>query len=622
MILLYPSTEQEFADNGLGALSDAISCQAVEELNGAFELTLEYPVTGIHYGDIVPRCIIFARPNPYSDPQPFRAYRITKPLSGRVTVYAEHISYDLSGYPVESFTASSAAEAMSKLKSAAVVDNPFVFYTDKATAAKMEVTQPSSIRSLLGGSTGSILDVYGGEFEFDRWTVKLLGQRGSNNGVSIRYGKNLTDLEQDENISNVSTGIYPYYKDSDGNLVTLPEKIINAPGTYDFAKIIPVDLSDKFEEQPTEEQLREAAEKYVTDNNIGVPTVSITVAFQPLEQTEEYKDIALLEKVKLGDTVNVEYDKLGVSATAKCVKTTYDALKDRYISVELGDAKTNIADTIVKQQQEINEKPSDSMMKDAITNLTETLLGAKGGAVRIADTDQDGLPDTIFLANSNDLNTAQKVWRFNFEGWGASENGINGPYVMGATFESGMIADFITTGILTANLIKAGILQSSNGKTSINMETGDCNMYGTYTSEWTRSDGTGEVTMNPNGITFYLDGNHRGSIYLAENGETYSSAAGFSLHRKKFVGDHTAPDQDKLFAWMDDDDKRHISTDFLTVLNTASGTIFPGLSGGGIKVENGLIKDWNMSGTWSGTLNFDRVKLVFKNGLLADAINT
>lgn len=621
MILLYPSTEQEFADNGLGALSDAISCQAVEELNGAFELTLEYPVTGIHYGDIVPRCIIFARPNPYSDPQPFRAYRITKPLSGRVTVYAEHISYDLSGYPVEPFTASSAAEAMSKLGSAAVVDNPFTFYTDKSTTAAMEVIQPSSIRSLLGGSTGSILDVYGGEFEFDRWTVKLLGQRGSNNGVSIRYGKNLTDLEQDENISNVSTGIYPYYKDSDGNLVTLPEKIINAPGTYDFAKIIPVDLSDKFEEQPTEEQLREAAEKYVTDNNIGVPTVSITVAFQPLEQTEEYKDIALLEKVKLGDTVNVEYDKLGVSATAKCVKTTYDALKDRYISVELGDAKTNIADTIVKQQQEINEKPSDSMLQNAVNNATNWITGTNGGYVVIRKNDA-GQPYEILIMDKADIETAQKVWRWNQGGLGYSDNGYNGPYETAITQDGSIVASFITTGILTANLIKAGILQSSNGKTSINMETGDCNMYGTYTSEWTRSDGTGEVTMNPNGITFYLDGNHRGSIYLATNGETYSSAAGFSLHRKKFVGDHTAPDQDKLFAWMDDDDKRHISTDFLTVLNTASGTIFPGLSGGGIKVENGLIKDWNMSGTWSGTLNFDRVKLVFKNGLLADAINT
>lgn len=562
MILLYPNAEQEFADNGLGALSDVISCQVTEELNGAFEATLEYPVTGIHYEDIAPRCIIFAKPNPYSDPQPFRVYRITKPLSGRVAVYAEHISYDLSGYPVEPFTASSAAEAMSKLESAAVVDNPFTFYTDKSTTAAMEVIQPSSIRSLLGGSTGSILDVYGGEFEFDRWTVKLLGQRGSNNGVSIRYGKNLTDLEQDENISNVSTGIYPYYKDSDGNLVTLPEKIINAPGTYDFAKIIPVDLSDKFEEQPTEEQLREAAEKYVTDNNIGVPTVSITVAFQPLEQTEEYKDIALLEKVKLGDTVNVEYDKLGVSATAKCVKTTYDALKDRYISVELGDAKTNIADTIVKQQQEINEKPSDSMLQNAVNNATNWITGTNGGYVVIRKNDA-GQPYEILIMDKADIETAQKVWRWNQGGLGYSDNGYNGPYETAITQDGSIVASFITTGILTANLIKAGILQSSNGKTSINMESGDCNMYGTYTSEWTRSDGTGKVTMNPDGINFELNDKHRATMRLDGQGESLVSSTTYALHIPDDANNDYNPSTAVEFAVMRRDGTTLLDIDFL-----------------------------------------------------------
>ncbi len=529
MILLYPSTEQEFTDNGLGALSDTISCQVTEELNGAFEATLEYPVTGIHYEDIAPRCIIFAKPNPYSDPQPFRVYRITKPLSGRVAVYAEHISYDLSGYPVEPFTASSAAEAMSKLESAAVVDNPFTFYTDKSTTAAMEVIQPSSIRSLLGGSTGSILDVYGGEYEFDRWTVKLLGQRGTNNGVSIRYGKNLTDLEQDENISNVSTGIYPYYKNSDGNLVTLSEKIINAPGTYDFTKIIPVDLSDKFEEQPTEDQLREAAEKYVTDNNIGIPTVSITVAFQPLEQTEEYKDIALLEKVKLGDTVNVEYDKLGVSATAKCVKTTYDALKDRYTSVELGNAKTNIADTIVQQQQEINEKPSDSILQNAVNNATNWITGTNGGYVVIHRNDV-GQPYEILIMDKEDIETAQKVWRWNQGGLGYSDNGYNGPYETAITQDGSIVASFITTGILTANLIKAGILQSSNGKTSINMETGECNMSGTYTSEWTFTNGAkGKITVDPGGVRIFYNGKLAGEYYVTSGGESVVKAQALSL---------------------------------------------------------------------------------------------
>lgn len=358
--VLYESTESTFETNGLGVLSDTISCQVVEERNGIFEITLEYPLTGIHYQEIKQRRIIFIKPNPYEDPQPFRIYRITKPLSGKITVYAQHISYDLSGVPVSPFSSGSVTGALSGLKTNAAVTNPFSFWTDKTSTGDFAVTVPTSTRTLLGGSDGSILDVFGGEYKFDRWTVRLYNNRGKNSGVSIRYGKNLMDLQQDENISNVVTGIYPYWLSSEGELTELPEKIVNAPGTYDFTRISAIDFSGDFEEAPTEEQLRDRANDYISSNNVGVPTVSITVEFQPLEQTEEYKDIALLERVNLCDTVNVEYSELGVSATAKCVKTTYDALKDKYISIELGDAKTNIADTIIQQQQEINEKPSVS----------------------------------------------------------------------------------------------------------------------------------------------------------------------------------------------------------------------------------------------------------------------
>ena len=129
-------------------------------------------------------------------------------------------------------------------KTKAAVENPFTFWTDKTTQAAFSVETPASIRSLLGGSQGSILDVYGGEYEFDRWTVRLWNQRGQDSGVTIRYGKNLTDLQQDENISNVATGVYPYWKSAgeDATLVELPEKIVNAPGTYNFTRVVPLDV--------------------------------------------------------------------------------------------------------------------------------------------------------------------------------------------------------------------------------------------------------------------------------------------------------------------------------------------------------------------------------------------
>lgn len=469
--VLYESTESTFETNGLGVLSDTISCQVVEERNGIFEITLEYPLTGIHYQEIKQRRIIFVKPNPYEDPQPFRIYRITKPLSGKITVYAQHISYDLSGVPVSPFSSGSVTGALSGLKTNAAVTNPFSFWTDKTSTGDFAVTAPTSTRTLLGGSDGSILDVFGGEYKFDRWTVRLYNNRGKNSGVSIRYGKNLMDLQQDENISNVVTGIYPYWLSSEGELTELPEKIVNAPGTYDFTRISAIDFSGDFEEAPTEEQLRDRANDYISSNNVGVPTVSITVEFQPLEQTEEYKDIALLERVNLCDTVNVEYSELGVSATAKCVKTTYDALKDKYISIELGDAKTNIADTIVQQQQEINEKPSVSFLEQAVINATNWITGNKGGYV-IFQRNADGQPYEILIMDTPDINTATKVWRWNNGGLGYSSNGYEGPFATAITQDGAIVANFITTGTLQANLIKSGIIQSRDGRAYFNLDTG------------------------------------------------------------------------------------------------------------------------------------------------------
>lgn len=451
--ILFPSTATEFNTQGLGVLTDAISCTVNEERNGAFELTMQYPDTGVHFDEITDRCIIYAIPSPYREPQPFRIYRITRPMNGIIMVYAQHITYDLSGVPLNPFTAINAPDALSKLSLNAAVDSPFTFWTDKSTVASFAVSTPSSTRSVLGGSSGSILDVYGGEYEWDGFTVRLYGHRGYDNGVVISYGKNLTDIEQDRNISNVATGIYPYWTNAEGALVTCDPKIVNAPGTYDFTRVVPVDFSSDFETQPTPAQLQARAEKYVEDNKIGIPKTSITASFVQLEQFPEYEDLALLEKCDLCDTVTIRYPQLGVEAKAEIVKIETDVLLERYNSVEIGDVRTNIADTIVGQQQEIKQKPSETYLREAVIALTETILGASGGAVRLLDTNSDGMPDTLYIADDPDPTKARKVWRFNHEGWGASKNGYNGPFSYGATLENGMVADFITAGTLNADLV-------------------------------------------------------------------------------------------------------------------------------------------------------------------------
>lgn len=459
--ILYDQAETLFDTNGLGILADTIDATVEEEVNGVYELEMKYPVKGILFSEIVRRSIILAKPDPISNPQPFRVYRITKPLNGIVRVYARHIAYDLKGVPVSPFAASGTAASLQGLKNNAVSQCPFEFFTDKTASGTFAVAVPSAIWSLLGGQRGSVLDVFGGEYQFDRWKVNLLTRRGADRGVSIRYGKNLTSFEQDENCASCCTGIYPYWKDSAGNLVELPEKIVLAAGDYGYEDIRPIDFSSDWDAAPTEEQLRERTEKYISDNEIGVPSVSWTVGFAALEQTEEYKGMALLERVLLGDTVHVEFPEMNVSASARAVRVKYKPLLDRYDSITLGKVKSNLADTIVKQKQEISQKPSTQDMTSIINDkLSVTIPGINGGAVRLLDTNGDGNPDELYIADNADPALAVKVWRFNYEGWAASKNGYNGPFIFGATLDSGLLANFVTAAKLVA-----GTIQSKDGET-------------------------------------------------------------------------------------------------------------------------------------------------------------
>ena len=245
-------------------------------------------------------------------------------------------------------------------------------------------------------------------------------------------------------------------------LVELPEKIINAPGTYNFVRIRTLDLSSEFEEQPTVEQLRAKAEKYVEANNIGIPTVSLSVSFAQLEQSEEYKGLKLLERVSLFDTVNVEFPALRVSATAKAVKLIYDVLADRVKSITLGSVKSNIADTIVEQQQEIAKAPTRTDLERAKEAATAWLTNGKGYAYFRKD-DLGNIVDILFM-DTQDTSTAVNVMRVGQSGIGFSHNGVNGPYESAWTIDGRFVADFITTGTLNAALIRAGVLQDKTGK--------------------------------------------------------------------------------------------------------------------------------------------------------------
>ena len=242
-LVLHPDTATTFRNNGIGVLSDAITAKVVRELNGQYELTLKYPDTGMYAAFIADRHIVMAKPDPVTDPQPFRIYRVNPVSKGTITAYARHIAYDTMGIPCAPFTAASCADAVRSLSVNAATDCPFSFTTDKTVSGSLTVDVPKSIWGIMGGSAGSILDRYGGEYDFDGYNIALYTRLGANRGVSIRYGKNLTTLEQDRNCANVYTGVFPYWKPYEGDVVMLPEQIINATGTYNFTRILPLDLS-------------------------------------------------------------------------------------------------------------------------------------------------------------------------------------------------------------------------------------------------------------------------------------------------------------------------------------------------------------------------------------------
>ena len=348
MILLYDPEEKLFDTNGIGSLADAVSCIVTEERNSTFELELVYPITGQHYADIQYRSLIFVKPNPFDQPQPFRVYRISKPLNGLVTVYAWHISYDLNGIPVKPFHTYTIDATLSALTTNAAITNDFTFSTDKPDSMAGEVLTdaPYSARAILGGIEGSVLQTYRGEFKFDRFNVALLTNRGANNGVTLRYGKNIVGMTQDEDYSGLYTGVAPFWKGED-TAVYLPETIVFAQGSFGFERILSLDLSGEFDSEPTLDQLRARASQYISDNAISTPKDSLDI---------DYAMDATIGSVRLCDTVSCLYMALGIQATAKVVKTVYDALLERYKSITLGSIRSNFADSYAQQTQNLTRR--------------------------------------------------------------------------------------------------------------------------------------------------------------------------------------------------------------------------------------------------------------------------
>lgn len=387
--ILYDKTETTFTSNGLGRLADCLRCIVTEERNGIYECEFDYPISGTKYDQIQEGQIIAVTHDDNGDIQPFDIYHRTAPINGIVTFYARHISYRQIGITVEPFTASGIANAIVGIKANSYDTNPFTYSTDKTTAGDYTVKVPSSAKALLGGNENSLLDVFGaGEYEFDKFNVHLWVRRGIDTDVQIRYRKNLADITHDVDYTESYNGIVPYWLgmapdplDPDTEietLIMLPEVAVMANGqTYDGRNtILPLDLSSDFEGVPTEAELRTLATQKLTDADTLKPIENITVSFVQLWQTDEYANVAPLQKVGLCDTVSVIYPELGVDkATVKVIKVVYNTLLDRYDEMELGDSLSTYAAIITA-----NNTSAISQLEDGLLIVSTAAAQAQSDA--------------------------------------------------------------------------------------------------------------------------------------------------------------------------------------------------------------------------------------------------
>lgn len=469
--ILYASTETAFTSNGIGKLTDARKCEVTEERNGQYELVLEYPVTGKLAASLQPGAYIYAIHDDHKTPQPFQIYEVSAPLEGFLTVNAWHISYALNYIIVKPFSAGSCSSALQAIPTNSVNTNNFTFWTDKSVTADFETTVPMSARAILGGSQGSILDVYGpGEYEFDKLTVKLHANRGANRDVTIRYGKNLKSLDQSVDGSNVYNAVLPYW--TNGEATVYATSLVVRTGET-AKRAVALDMSGSFQDEPTVAQLTAAAQAYIDASSNYQVKENIKVDFVQLWQTEEYKNVANLQRVYLCDTVNVFYSKLGINATAKVIKVVYDTLRERYSEMELGEPRVSLSQQIQADVSEsiLAEVPSKSMMQNAIDHATQLISGGDGGYIKYHYA-ADGTPTEMLIMDSPLESTATNIIRLNQNGIGFSTDG-GSTYTSAWTIDGNFVADFITTGNLNASLLTVGRIQDVSGLNYWDLETGD-----------------------------------------------------------------------------------------------------------------------------------------------------
>lgn len=373
--ILFDGNATQFTSNGIGALKDCLSCEVTEERNGIYELVMVYPTNGIHFTEITTMKIVVVKPNQAQEKQAFRIYKITKPINQKVTIYANHISYGQSYVPIQPFTATGITNTIQGFYNNALESNNYTFTTDLTNeVSTFNLTQSVSLRKCLGGMEGSILDTFSGssgvEYLWDNFNTFITLHRGTDNGVQLRYRKNITDLEQSESAEDIVTGVLPVWNSAEGDISIKGNiQYSQYADAYPIHLTEVLDLSSEFDTMPTVDELNQAAQRYITRDSVGLPKINIKLSFVDLSQIDVTPK-PLLETVNLCDTIHVIYAPLDIKFDAKVVKTTWDVLRNRYISIEIGNPKSTISQTIADN---IGDISSLKLSNNKLVSVTQSI---------------------------------------------------------------------------------------------------------------------------------------------------------------------------------------------------------------------------------------------------------
>ena len=448
---IYLSTTIDFENNGLGFLTDVISANVINSLNAEYQLELSYPING-HLSDCLVEENIIKSKVADGTYQLFRIKNVRKNIE-TINITAYHIFYDLlDNFLDDIFPRNlSARSFLQYILNNTQFSNNFQAVSNISDNKSARYVRKNPVEAIIGDDDNSMIKIFGGEVKRDNFTINFLSRIGSDNGVKLYLGKNITGIDISVDITSVATRIMPQGYDN----LLLPELYVDSPliNAYPSPKIKKISFDNvKYDPEDSEayhsltdayaELRRLTYELY--QNGIDKPEINIKINWIELSKTNEYKVYSNLEKVNLGDTITAYI--MGLDYETRVISTTYNPIIDMIESFEIGSVKPSIATSLNNIKESVDKVNPTAILTDAKNEATELITHAMGGYIYKTQTD-------LYIMDTNDPTTATKVWRWNLNGLGYSSNGINGPYELAMTMNGQIVADFITTGTLNTNVI-------------------------------------------------------------------------------------------------------------------------------------------------------------------------